>query len=155
MKARPAKRGTQGELLVHPQFGNRWGAGFTMIEMIGVLAIMAIVAGLLLPNLARRISRVNGEKEDRTLVVLAEGLERYVRTYQVLPGQNSWSTNVALMTGLALNAVKYANPAETASGRVYLIHPSFTPSTASGVGFADPLWSQGGSGASAVTNCKI
>jgi type II secretory pathway pseudopilin PulG len=130
-------------------------AAFTMIEVIGVLAIMAMVAAVILPNVARKISRVNGDKEDQMLAVLAEGIQRYVRTYQVIPGQNSWSTNAALMTGLALNAVKYVIPTDSANARVYLIHPSFTPATASGGGFADPLWAQYGSGASSVTNCKI
>src|SRR5262245_615141 len=84
----------------------RGGGGFTMIEMIGVLAIIAIVAAVMLPNLARRISRTTGEKEDAALATLADGLQRYVRTYQTIPGQASWSTDVSLMTGLALNTVK-------------------------------------------------
>ena len=129
--------------------------GFSLIEMIGVLAIIAIVAAVLLPSLARKISRTNGDKEDQTLAVLGEGLDRYVRTYQVIPGQTSWATNLSVITGLAWNAVFYVDPSDAASARVYLIHPSFTPSTASGGGFADPLWTQNGSGASSVTNARL
>ena len=128
---------------------------FTLIEMIGVLAIMAIIAAVVLPNLARRISRANGDKEDQTLAVLKEGLLRSARTYQSIPGQNSWVTNVATMTGLNQTEVSRVLPSDSASARVYLIHPSFSPATASGGGFADPLWSQTSSGASSVTNAKI
>jgi prepilin-type N-terminal cleavage/methylation domain-containing protein len=130
-------------------------SGFSLIEMIGVLAIITIAAAILTPNLARRISRANGEKEDQTLMVLGEGLLRYTRTYQLIPGQNLWVTNVALTTGLALNEVARVIPGDSASARVYLIHPSFTPSTAAGSGFADPLWSQSSGGSSSVTNAKV
>src|SRR5262249_42431454 len=41
------------------------------------------------------------------------------------------------------------------SARVYLIHPSFSPATAVGGGYADPLWTQTWSGSSSVTNAKI
>lgn len=127
-------------------------AAFSLIEMIGVLAIIAIAAAILTPNLARRISRANGEKEDQTLAVLGDGLMRYARTYQGIPGQNSWVTNIALTTGLALNEVARVNPGDSASTRVYLIHPSFVPTNSSG---ADPLWSQAWGGAASVANAKI
>ena len=57
---------------LHPARSTR--RAFSLIEMIGVLAIISIVAAILTPNLARRISRLNGEKEDEALGVLAEGL---------------------------------------------------------------------------------
>lgn len=126
--------------------------GFSMIEMIGVIAIMAIAAAILAPNLARRISRANGEKEDQVLVTLADGLVRSVRTVQTVPGANSWATNIAAQIGMSANEVRYVNPADTASARVYLIHPSFSPTNSSGT---DPLWTQGNSGATSVTNAKI
>lgn len=125
---------------------------FSLIEMIGVLAIISIVAAILTPNLARRISRLNGEKEDEALSVLAEGLTRYVRTYQTVPGAASWVTNLSATTGLSLNEVRYARPADTATARVFLIHPSFQPTNAAG---ADPLYTQTSAGASSVTNARI
>ena len=127
-------------------------AGFTLIEMIGVVAIMAIAAAVITPNLARRISRANGEKEDQVLTTLAESLVRSVRTTQTIPGANSWTTNIAAQTGLSANDVRYVNPSDTASGRVFLFHPSFSPTNASG---SDPVWTQGVGGASSVTNAKI
>lgn len=130
-------------------------AAFSLIEMIGVIAIMAILASVLTPNLARRISRTNGDKEDAALAVLADGLTRHVQTFQTIPGQYSWTTNISLQTGLTVNEVSRVNPTDSSTARVYLIHPSFTPSTTSGGGFADPLWSQTSAGASSVTNARI
>ena len=126
--------------------------GFTLIEMIGVLAIIAIVATIITPNLARRMSRANGEKEDQVLSVLADGLVRAVRSGQSIPGANSWVTNISTQTGLPVNEVRYVNPSVTANGRVYLIHPAFAPTNAAGT---DPLWAQTSSGAASVTNAKV
>lgn len=126
--------------------------GFSMIEMVGVIAIMAIAAAVITPSLSRRISRANGEKEDQLLAVLGDALIRSVRTTQTIPGTSTWTTNIAALTGLSANEVAYVNPADAASGRVYLIHPSFAPTNASGT---DPLWTQGTGGASIVTNARI
>lgn len=126
-------------------------AAFSLIEMIGVLAIIAIVAAIITPNLTRRISRINGEKEDEALAVLGDGLVRYVKNYQIVPGASTWVTNVATMTGLPVSEVRYVN-ANTSNPRVYLIHPAFFPTNAS---VADPLWSQDSSGATSVANAKI
>ncbi len=125
--------------------------GFSLIEMIGVLAIIAIVAAIITPNLTRRISRINGEKEDEALAVLGDGLVRYVKSYQTVPGANSWVTNVSTMTGLPVKQVRYFN-ADTNNARVYLIHPAFMPTNAA---TTDPLWTQTSTGATSVTNARI
>lgn len=139
MKTRPSIPGTRNH-------------AFSMIEMVGVLAILAIVAAIITPNLARRISRGNGEKEDKTLSVLADGLIRHVKANQTIPGSSSWVTNIATQAGLSVNDVRYVNPSDTGNSRVYLIHPSFTPTNSSGT---DPLWTQSAAGASTVTNARL
>lgn len=126
--------------------------GFSLIEMVGVIAIMSIAAALITPNLARRISRANGEKEDQALAVLADGLIRSVRTTQMIPGANSWATNVATQTGLSTNEVAYVFPSDKKSARIFLIDPSFSPLDSKGV---DSVWTQGTAGASVVANARI
>lgn len=135
-----------------PGSGN---VGFTLIEMIGVVALVAIMAAIITPNLARKISSSAGEKEERLLDVLGDGLVRYVKAYQIIPGTNSWATNVAGMLGLSPNEVRRVNPVDAASARVYLVNFAFQPSTVSGGGFADPVWTQPASGASTVTSPRI
>ena len=131
--------------------GDRQLASFSLIEMIGVLAIIAIVASIITPNLTRRISRANGDKEDDTLATLGDGLVRYAKVYQIIPGPNTWTTNVATMTGLPVKQVTYFN-SDTNNARVYLVHPAFMPTNAA---TTDPLWTQTSSGATSVTNARI
>jgi len=126
-------------------------ASFSLIEMIGVLAIIVIVASIITPNLTRRISRANGDKEDDTLAVLGDGVVRYAKFYQTIPGPNSWTTNVSTMTGLPVKQVAYFN-SDTNNARVYLIHPAFMPTNAA---TTDPLWTQTSSGGTSVTNARI
>ena len=136
-------------------FKRRTNKAFSLIEIIGVIAIMAIAAAVIMPNLSQRVSRMNGEKEDKTLDVIGEGLIRYIQTYQIIPGANTWIANIASMTGLTTNEVRRVNPNDSTTARVYLIHPSFAPSTTSGGTFADPLWTQSEVGASTVTSARI
>src|SRR5437763_13827001 len=99
------------------------------MESFGFCAFIAIWESITAPTATRRISRINGEKEDETLAVLGDGLLRYARFYQLIPGANTWMTNVATMTGLAVKQVAYFN-GDTNDGRVYLIHSSFVPTNA-------------------------
>ncbi len=124
---------------------------FSMIEMIGVLAIMTIVAAVLTPNVARQISRSNGDKEEAALKILAEGLVRYIEANQTIPGATTWTTNIANYTGMAVDEVRRVNPSDSSSGRVYLINPSFSP----GAGSASPIWTQSSTGAASVANATL
>lgn len=134
-----------------PASTSRRETGFSLIELVGVLAIMAIVAAVLTPNVARQISRSNGEKEDTALNALADGLVRYVQANQVIPGSTTWMTNVAAYTGLSVDEVRRVNPSDSSSARVYLIHPTFSP----GTGSASPIWTQSSTGAVSVANATL
>jgi type II secretory pathway pseudopilin PulG len=118
--------------------------------MIGVLAVMAILASLLLPNLMRRIAEAGAAREDRNLAALEEGLAAYVRRFQTVPGAASWATNVAAMTALNLNEILRVNPNDAASARVYLIHPGFSPSSG-----GNPILTNTAAGTFAPTNARI
>lgn len=131
------------------------GAGFSLIEMVGVLAIMAIVAAMLTPNLAQRVSRMNETKEEQALATIGEALQRYVSMNQVIPGANDWASSAASIAGLTPNEVQYSIPTDTSTARVYLIHPGFAPATSSSGVFGSPLWTQGTTGTSAVTNARV
>lgn len=55
----------------------RYSAGFALIEMIGVLAIMAILAGAMAPFLLNQIDNTQGDAEQLALEAIAEGVRQY------------------------------------------------------------------------------
>jgi prepilin-type N-terminal cleavage/methylation domain-containing protein len=123
---------------------------FSLIEMIGVLAVMAILAGMLLPNVLRKIADAHSGREDRNLAILADGLLQYTQSRQTIPGASSWASNIAEMTGLNLNEVLRVLPHDANTARVYVIHPAFAPSTGS-----NPVFTNLSSGASSPTNARL
>ena len=125
-------------------------AGFTLIEFIGVLAIMAILAGVLSPSVVRQITTANGTKEDQNLQTIAAGLQQSIKNTQTIPGNPGWVTNVANVTGLNTNQVLRVDPQNAATARVYLIYPAFAPG-----GFGDPLYQQTSAGTAAPSQDRI
>lgn len=73
-------------------------AGFTLIEMIGVLAIMATLAAIILPNVIDQLDRAAEDIETRHLQAIAQGISVYVRE------NRAWPAN---LTGLSPNYVSF------------------------------------------------
>ena len=71
--------------------------GFTLIEIIGVLAILAIMASVLVPNVAREIKRAVANAEDRDLEAISNALIVSARERHRIPGTASgdWDTAAA------------------------------------------------------------
>ena len=65
-------------------------AGFTLIEMIGVLAIMGILAGVLVPNALRAIENAAVAAEVKTLHGLGDQVRTYLRTQGTPPPVATW-----------------------------------------------------------------
>lgn len=125
--------------------------GFSLIEMIGVLAILTIMASTVAPNLLRRMLEATATKEEKSLQTLAEGLMTHVQTWQTIPGAASWATNLATAVGLSSTDILYADPSNPGgSGRIYMISPEFTPANGT-----DPVFSITAAGSVAPTNARI
>ena len=71
--------------------------GFALIEMIGVIAIMAILAGAMAPFLLNQIDNSDADAEQLALEAIAEGIRQYYRdetvpaNYGNLPDEVSWT----------------------------------------------------------------
>lgn len=84
----------------------RSGSAFTLIEMIGVMAIMTILAGVLTPNILRSIERAAVRAEADTLHSLGEQVKLYLRdntvppTSAVPPTLPNWTTQLATYASL-------------------------------------------------------
>lgn len=129
--------------------------GFSMIEMIGVISILAVLGAVITPALVKRTSTLTGQREDQNLEVIADGFTRYIKANQIIPGTPSWIARVATITSQSTNEIRRVYPNDTNSARVLLIHPGFTPTDTSSKTLPDPIWTQTAAGAPTTTNARI
>jgi len=69
-------------------------AAFTLIELLGVMAIIGILAAVVLPPMISRIEDAQVAKEDATLETIADSLTRGIKSYGTFPNPNSFPDNV-------------------------------------------------------------
>jgi type II secretory pathway pseudopilin PulG len=81
--------------------------GFTLVEMIGVMAIMTIPAGVITPNILHSIERTAVRAESDTLHMLGGEIALYLRdnaampTTAVPPTSPNWTSQLALYSSLS------------------------------------------------------
>jgi type II secretory pathway pseudopilin PulG len=109
----------------HPEFGR--SVAFTLIEMIGVLAIMAILASVLVPNVLRSMDRAAIRAEAETLKALGEQTKQYLRANGTAPTAANWTTTIGTFADIA--PIDIATN-KRAMARVYLLEPTIAPATA-------------------------
>jgi len=113
-----------------PGFGNRIAdadvaatPAFTLIEMLGVLAIVAILATVILSTTTRRLDIIAGNLETTNLANYAAALQNSIlRTRRIPgPGRTDWATNIASELGASVSSVTN-NPRNLL--RCFLIDPN-------------------------------
>src|SRR6185369_13573730 len=92
----------------------------TLIEMIGVLAILAIFAAAVVPLLFRQMDRVAGDLESVTLKTFANGFQQYVLRNRYIPGASDWASVVANEAGSSISSVTTNSRNRT---RYFLVDP--------------------------------
>ena len=95
-----------------------------MIEMIGVLAVMAIIAGVIMPNALRSLDRAAVNTEVQNLSMVGDQIKLYLRDQGAAPTSANWTTVLSSYAGLS--------PADLATNkrqvdRVYLTDPATNP----------------------------
>lgn len=63
--------------------------GFTLVELIGVLAILAILASFLTPSVINQLRNARRDAEDQQLKNIAQGIELYIRQTRSFPANLS------------------------------------------------------------------
>src|SRR5438552_857859 len=72
---------------------------FSLIEMVGVLAVMAILAAALVPALIRQMDRIAGEQESAALKSFGDALQQSILRKRYIPSASDWATNIAAELG--------------------------------------------------------
>ena len=70
--------------------------GFTLVEMIGVLAIMAVVAAMVAPSVVRQIKTATAVGEDAKLDDIVQALTNGIRATGIIPNPNLNPTNTSV-----------------------------------------------------------
>src|SRR5262245_35798763 len=78
------------------------GRAFTLIECIGVVAVVAVVAAMLVPMVIRRFDQAARNRDAADLSTMMESLKDYIIKTKTIPSNLSGaiSTNMALPLGL-------------------------------------------------------
>lgn len=83
-------------------FSQRRESGFSLLEIIGVLAIMGVMAGAIAPSVFQMIDEGRAAAEEKSLQSLGEALERYVTSNRRVPAPSAGNWDQALAEFSAL-----------------------------------------------------
>jgi prepilin-type N-terminal cleavage/methylation domain-containing protein len=82
-------------------------SAFTLIEMVAVLALIALLAALLLPRFIKRIDLTTRATEVTRLAAIADALKREVTRDRMVPDANVWRQAAAQWSKLSLPDVTF------------------------------------------------
>jgi prepilin-type N-terminal cleavage/methylation domain-containing protein len=82
--------------------------GFTLVELIGVLSIIAIMASVITPSIFKDIKRARQDKESLSLAALSSELERSIYANKRIPSRTltDWTGAIAAESALAPDKVE-------------------------------------------------
>lgn len=95
-------------------------AGFTLLEIVAVLAIMAILAATLIPGVLRQIDQAALTKERADLTALGDALNSSIRRTRSIPGPTNWAAVLGTEAQKGAAAVR-TTPRNL--NRVFLVDP--------------------------------
>lgn len=99
-------------------------AGFTLLEMIGVLAIMSILAATIAPNVIHSIDRAAVRAETENLSTLASYLKLYTKENGSLPTPSNWSSALLNYADAGLADIETN---KRGRDRAYFVDPASSP----------------------------
>lgn len=86
-----------------------WRRAFSLIEVVGVMAVIAILAAMLVPAITKRVDFAAWSSESASLSAMKDALVLYVLRSNTIPSSTTWTTNISKQLGLA--------PSEIATNR--------------------------------------
>ena len=104
-------------------------SGFSVLEVIAVLGLLSIIAGIVVPPMIARIDQEMRSLEEDRLKELSRGIEEYVKGELEVPNTNTWSASLAEQVGMSPGTIEQN---QRGRGRRFLIHPGFQGQLTSG-----------------------
>ncbi|MCP5145787.1 MAG: type II secretion system protein [Gammaproteobacteria bacterium] len=98
--------------------------GFTLIELIGVMAIVAIMASVIAPRMFDDLKRARRDKETTSLANLGSLLRDYILDTKHIPAPSvsSWTTALASVANLPTSRIEFN---DRGFRRGYYVDPRF------------------------------
>src|SRR6476646_493795 len=104
----------------------RAGDGFSLIELIGVMAVLLSLALALAWVSTKSLDTVAGNQEAATLQNFANSLQNSVLRNQHIPGPNDWYQVIATELGISTNTVLVTDRRVV---RAFMVDPNFQVGT--------------------------
>ena len=79
--------------------------GWTLIESIAVLAVIAILAAFLVPPIIKRVDRAAWTAETANLNAIADGYTQSILRTKTIPSHTTWTNAVASQMSLPVSAI--------------------------------------------------
>jgi prepilin-type N-terminal cleavage/methylation domain-containing protein len=106
--------------------------GFSLIELIGVLAVMGILASMTVPPILRQIRQAQSGNEEANLNEVARAIVEGIKATGTIPNPNvvandlaGWFTLAQPYTALSENAFLNVFPENPSTERRYYLDPAF------------------------------
>src|SRR5437867_9718654 len=94
---------------------------FSLIELIGVLAVIAILAAVLARALIRQMDRIAGDQESAALKSFGDALQQSIMRARSIPTYTNWASTVASELGVDISSVTNSPRRQP---RFFLIDPA-------------------------------
>src|ERR1043166_1603580 len=95
---------------------------FTLIELMGAVAVIALLAASLVPALIRQMDRIAGEQESIALKSFGDALKQSIKRNAYIPSDADWASTVATESGVAVANVSTNGRKQP---RFFLIGPAW------------------------------
>src|SRR5437870_3920295 len=82
-----------------------WDRSFSLIELIGVVAVIAILAAAMVPALIRQMDKIAGDQESAALKSFSDALQQSIMRNRYIPTYTNWASTVATELGVDVSNV--------------------------------------------------